>query len=334
MVVGSAGHLGLEEVAIHFLGPTMRGAEVHRSLATWTGYDVVRVVLGLLLLTAAALKGHQLATEPTAGASLLNSRWFLIAVVEFELFFGLWLLAGLYPRWTWLAALLCFGGFAGVSLYKAISGEATCGCFGSVEVNPLYTFTLDVMVQLALVRWPPHAAESCGSPTRWLPHRRAAAVVVIWLILGVPLGASLSNYAAPTLAAAGVFDSGDFVVLEPEKWIGKTFPLVKYVDVGKRLIEGEWVVVLHRHDCPACQVELPRYEQLARDSGSQPDARRVMLLEIPPFADEGDPPRVSETSVVRGRLQDSRTWFVSTPVALLLEDGVTAGFLKSLAKTF
>jgi hypothetical protein len=48
-------------------------------------------------------------------------------VVEFELFFGLWLLAGLYPKATSAVTLLCFGGFACVSLYKAISGEATCG---------------------------------------------------------------------------------------------------------------------------------------------------------------------------------------------------------------
>ena len=64
---------------------------------TVAGYDMVRIGLGVLLLTAAALKGHQLATEPVAETGLLTSRWFLIGVVEFELFFGLCLLAGLYP---------------------------------------------------------------------------------------------------------------------------------------------------------------------------------------------------------------------------------------------
>jgi hypothetical protein len=38
-------------------------------------YDVVRVALGLLLLVAATLKGHQLATEPTLQADLFSSRW-------------------------------------------------------------------------------------------------------------------------------------------------------------------------------------------------------------------------------------------------------------------
>jgi hypothetical protein len=63
------------------------------------GYDVVRVVLGLVLLTAAALKGYQLATEPIVGWGFLNSRWFLIGVVDFELFFGLWLLANVVREW-------------------------------------------------------------------------------------------------------------------------------------------------------------------------------------------------------------------------------------------
>ena len=52
-------------------------------------YDAVRIILGLILLTAAALKGQQLATEPVAESSLFTSRWLLICVVEFELFFGL-----------------------------------------------------------------------------------------------------------------------------------------------------------------------------------------------------------------------------------------------------
>ena len=60
-------------------------------LGRWTPYDVVRVVLGLLLLVAAGLKGYQLATEPLVAAGVLNSGWFLIGTVEFEFFLGLWL---------------------------------------------------------------------------------------------------------------------------------------------------------------------------------------------------------------------------------------------------
>lgn len=53
------------------------------------GYDLVRMILATVLLTAAALKAHQLATEPVVNNSPLTSRWFLILEVEFELVFGL-----------------------------------------------------------------------------------------------------------------------------------------------------------------------------------------------------------------------------------------------------
>jgi hypothetical protein len=54
-------------------------------------YDVLRIALGVLLLFAGALKAHELATEPVLGGSLLESRWFLVALVECEILFGLWL---------------------------------------------------------------------------------------------------------------------------------------------------------------------------------------------------------------------------------------------------
>ena len=179
---------------LRFPGLKRRGLWAHGSAADERGtdanrlaaYDVVRIVLGLVLLTAAASKGHQLATEPVAATSLFTSRWFLIGVVEFELFFGLWLLAGLYPRSTWVTALLCFGGFACVSLYKALSGEASCGCFGKVSVNPWYTLMLDTAAVAALLCWRPNGKTW---QDRRLFGREAigvATVAATWLLLGIP----------------------------------------------------------------------------------------------------------------------------------------------------
>ena len=100
------------------------------TLRRLTGYDMVRVACGVLLLAAAGLKGYQLATEPVLGTGMLDSRLLLTATVEFELLFGLWLLANLWPKLSWAAAMGCFSLFACVSLYKALSGDATCGRFG------------------------------------------------------------------------------------------------------------------------------------------------------------------------------------------------------------
>ena len=100
---------------------------------TGSAYDVTRMVLGLLLLVAAGLKAHQLATEPVPETSLLTSRWFLIIWVETEIVLGLWFLTGLARRAAWGAALACFSVFSLVTLYKALSGDVSCGCFGRVE---------------------------------------------------------------------------------------------------------------------------------------------------------------------------------------------------------
>jgi hypothetical protein len=47
-----------------------------------TGSDVVRVVLGFLLLVAAGLKAHQLATEPLAATALLDCRRLFTSVAS------------------------------------------------------------------------------------------------------------------------------------------------------------------------------------------------------------------------------------------------------------
>jgi len=188
----------------------------------FTGYDVVRITVGLLLLTAAGLKTHQLATEPVLGTGFLDSRWLLMAVVEFELFFGLWLLANLCPKPTWAAALACFGLFTCVSLDQALSGHAICGCFGRVPVSPWYASILHLAIVVALLCWPPKGQQPLF-PIRLnnLPVR-VVAVFVVWLSIGVP--AALLMWTPPPVTLlesdATVVDGGKFVVLEPEKWVG------------------------------------------------------------------------------------------------------------------
>ena len=64
--------------------------------------------LGILLLTAAILKGRQLLTEPVANNDIWSYRPLLILTVEFELGLGIWLLSGLFRKAAWLASLVCF----------------------------------------------------------------------------------------------------------------------------------------------------------------------------------------------------------------------------------
>ena len=116
----------------------------------WLPLRVVSVLLGVLLVFAAVLKTHQMATEPIVGGGLFESRWFLAAAVQYELLLGFWLISGQFPRAAWWVALGTFGVFAVVAAAKGVAGEESCGCFGRVSVNPWLTLTIDVSAVVAL----------------------------------------------------------------------------------------------------------------------------------------------------------------------------------------
>ena len=296
------------------------------------GYDAVRIVLAIVLLAAAGLKAHQLATEPVVGSGLLHSRPLLIAAVEFELFFGLWLLAGIRPAQTRFAALCCFTLFAGVALWKALSGEALCGCFGRVPVNPWYTFALDTFFVVALF----YSRPSLGrvpAETSVRIRIRTAGVVVVWLAVGIPATIAMGSISAMTLVASGeLVGNGSLVVLEPETWVGKPFPLLRHIDIGQLLAKGNWIVVLYHHDCSKCQKAIPKYEQLACELSSRGGGVRMAMVEIPPYGGLGEIARDASSACLWGRLTDGREWFVATPVELTIETGSVTNVVGRLVK--
>lgn len=105
---------------------------------------------GWLLLAAAGLKVIGGSAESWDQTSLhLLSPTELLAV-EAETVVGLWAISGWWPRAAWVTVLTLFFGLAGVSLYQAVDGQVSCGCFGRVDVHPWWTFTLDVVISLAL----------------------------------------------------------------------------------------------------------------------------------------------------------------------------------------
>ncbi|MDR1477898.1 MAG: hypothetical protein LBJ00_03045 [Planctomycetaceae bacterium] len=142
----------------------------------------VRFLVALILLVAASLKAHQLSTTPTLDNEIFHSRWFNVLVVEFELFFGLWMAFGFFPKITRLTAIGCFLIFVVVSCYKALSGETSCGCFGAVAVHPWVTMMFDCGVVILLWRFRPYV--DLGGKT---DKSMILSFVVSWLVISVPL---------------------------------------------------------------------------------------------------------------------------------------------------
>ena len=280
------------------------------SPGTFPLFDIVRLVISMLLLTAAALKGHELATEPVVGRSVFSSRWFLIALVELELVFGLWLLVGKWPRETRWCAIGLFGLFAVFSLFKIAAGAESCGCFGKVSVNPWFTFLLDLGIIVALLK--SRVTEG---------HRRTRVkfslieFAICAVLFVVPTTLLMGTFSSATLAAEGaILGNGQVVVLEPATWVGQRFPLTRHIDLNAELHRGKWTVVLHRHDCSKCDKLIGEYVRTKDET-----AKRIAFIEVPPF---GNPDiRLVRAGFQLGRLSDERRWFVSTPVVLNITNG-------------
>lgn len=119
------------------------------------------ILIGLLLLAAAGLKVYGLNVQPVAQHSILFHPTVQFAAVEWEIVLGAWLLSGRWPTEAWAAAVVTFLIFGGVSLHLGLTGQALCGCFGSVEASPWHAFAVDVAaLALLAVRRPDFRALS------------------------------------------------------------------------------------------------------------------------------------------------------------------------------
>jgi hypothetical protein len=180
------------------------------------GWDVVRVVLGVFLLTAAVLKlaGHSVSAVPRVGWYAMPT--VQIAAAEWELVLGFWLLSGWYKVGSWLAALATFLVFASVSGYLGWIGMASCGCFGAIQASPWHAFAVDVgALSLIFLARPQNAPaeERTGSESMRLPIAGGAYLLGTAAALALVTLAGTLAYGSPEVALARL--RGELVTVEP-----------------------------------------------------------------------------------------------------------------------
>ncbi|MCY2954569.1 MAG: hypothetical protein NTU53_21785 [Planctomycetota bacterium] len=280
--------------------------------------DVVRVALGALLLIAAAFKAHELMSGPVPGNGLFARRPFLIAAVEFEVLLGLCLLCGLWPKAVWGVTLLCFAAFSCITLYKLLSGQNSCGCFGRLTVNPRYTLMLDVAALLTLALFRP---ENVGATGR--SRAQIIACATIAMAMGIPGGIAMGTYTPAILSDKADLNNGaSRVVLEPQRWIGKPFPLLKHINIGPELSRGKCLVLFYHYDCPECRQVIPRLIEDLSGNSETANVYRVFFIEVPPYGVLPGQSSAKSRNHAFGRLSDRTEWFVQTPTAVVLRDGM------------
>ncbi|MDR1923844.1 MAG: hypothetical protein LBQ66_05680 [Planctomycetaceae bacterium] len=278
----------------------------------------VRLFVATVLFVAASLKAHQLANVSVFGEGLLHARWFNTFIVEFELSFGIWLIFGMLPRPTRFATIGLFSVFAFVSFYKVLVREASCGCFGMIDVPPKLTLLFDVVIVTVLICFGHSTNFFTRSDSRdrkkfcvYLVSYIGVTVIVGVLVYGVIV--SKTHY---RLTEVGhVYETG-VVELYPTEWIGRVFPLRDYITNGHSLMHGSWTVMLVRSGCSKC-------ESLV--GGNLPDTivrwnNRVVYLDI----SGRSPIRLKEVDECRKsyRLGSDVFWSATVPIALELDEGV------------
>jgi hypothetical protein len=196
----------------------------------------LRIALGVFLLVTAGLKLHGLVVDPLAGDSFLASPRLQIAAIEVELLLGLWLLSGWQLCAARLVALAFFGILASASLWLALQGQSSCGCFGRVQVNPWATFALDVVIVAALGFVPMSAASS--NAVSWAGILRIVSGAAV-LLAGI-VGIFFLAFDNPLAALAHL--RGERIVVQPA-----------VSDVGEG-VSGEWrdfeILITNHGDSP------------------------------------------------------------------------------------
>jgi hypothetical protein len=276
---------------------------------------LLRFFVALILLVAAGLKAYQLSTTPMIGVGIFHSRWFNVFVVEFEIFFSLWLVFGFLPKLTRLAAIGCFLIFTIVSLFKALLGELSCGCFGLISVDPWVTATFDCFVVVLLV-WFCWCANSKEKADGFL----VLNFIISWLLVSLFVSWGMVTYKPALFNAEGkVVGGSSSVILYPQDWLGKRLPLLEYIDSPKDVGVGNWTLFFYGVNCVKCErhfADLQKQNEFQKNSGSD-----IVCLEVGGSPQNALRNRFDNGTWYWGNLKSTKRWFVDTPTILKIEDG-------------
>jgi hypothetical protein len=210
-------------------------------------------------------------------------------------------------------SLIGFTAFTLVSAMKGLSGETSCGCFGTVTVNPWITAVLDLLIVICLIVF----RERLDWKFPTLDHKRVQAVLVAWTIIaGLALFAMLSLDWQPhaTLGKESIgLDGRKLIMLEPERWINKEFPLVSRFaqqEGAEMLMAGTWTVLLIHSDCPRCL-------KMMADWKDQ-NAKGIAIVIVPSRRNEKAP----DTPFPVFWLDQQNGWYAMTPCVVKLSEGI------------
>ena len=297
------------------------------SRSTESRIIAVRFLAGILLLGSGVLKVVHLARVPAAVPTAHRVPGALPVLITLETFLGLWLVSGALPRAARRVAIGCFSVFACYTLYEALAGKADCGCFGQVQVNPWFTFILDVSLALALTFLGKPGAGKAGN-SRWARQKWPVAAAAA---IGLAVGVTVAMLHPKVVSAANGLASADnsrIVILEPHHWIGHRLPVLGHIvsqhgntPLGQRLATGNWVIMFYHASCDECRRTIPIYEQLAQREMLAGKTPHVAFVRVPSGSGVSARGLFHSNIALHGTMDATHDWFAETPIVLQMRSG-------------
>jgi len=201
------------------------------------------IAVGLLLLGAAGLKLFGQAVSPVPQTGAIATPTLQAALILWECLLGLWMIAGAARLEAWLMGCATFAIFWMASGHFGIIGQATCGCFGTVEASPWAAFAVDsvVLVFLALARPQFTSFHLILSTLQRMIGVAACAAAILGLFAVI----GISQYGSVEIAMARIKDESliapvyvDFGDIAPDQEVKRTIHLTNASDQPLRIVGG------------------------------------------------------------------------------------------------
>lgn len=254
---------------------------------------------------------------PTVHHERNLSYFVTVGIIQLEVFMAAWHLLSRDALSLWRASFALFVVFSCVNAYQTLIGSATCGCFGAWTVSPLLMLLVDLsLLACYLLTWPregetfPHGLAGVTAAT--LAFTASAAVTFSIL----PPGA---ERAAKSLSDALQRATGG-LVLRPEDWVGRQFPLLDLIESSSELSLGEWDLLFAYQGCMECRAEMRRFCSGTSDG--------KILIDLDSSLSNR---QLGCCRVVQ--LNGNHRWIINAPVVVHLSSGRVVSFARQPGRT-
>jgi len=217
-----------------------------------------------LLIVASGLKAHELFSTPPANVYGTLALSFLIAL---ELgVSSIWLIGRLRTALLGTSGVL-FSGFAVYTALRVIGGEQNCGCFGLLNVSPIVTLGMDLVLAGLAIRL--LFLQYSQRPRDF----NTSSIVFFTQIRFVPCFI-MAAFAATFSVALVWCSEGEMI--SNENLVGRNLndllSPTNSTAVMERVAVGQWVIYVYKPNCGKCKSQIAKWTLLSQSHYRQKTA--------------------------------------------------------------